>query len=223
MTETAQDLQAPSTLQVAHRTRTADGEPRGGDFTVLVGLPGGAVGLGIGDVAGHGRAVAGVAHHLQQAMHAAAQAGSPPAAVLARLNHELLTLDEDVIATAAYAVVHPPSGTLVHSSAGHLPFLCAAAEGATSLKTPAGLLLGACPDAAYEEGIVALPPGSTLLAYTDGLVERRGEDLDAGLRRLERTAGAAAGRTLLQQVDEVFARLGADSTDDVTLLGLRCC
>ncbi|GMA87900.1 hypothetical protein GCM10025868_31500 [Angustibacter aerolatus] len=69
----------------------------------------------------------------------------------------------------------------------------------------------------------SLPVGSTLLLYTDGLVERRGEDLDAGLERLRRFVGDAVGRGLsLEDVcDAVVDRLASDAEDDVALLAVR--
>jgi serine phosphatase RsbU (regulator of sigma subunit) len=202
----------------------------GGDFVVVVPLPDGRIGVGVGDVAGHGGAASEAMRSLHGAMRRAAATGAGPAEVLTTLDAEVCALDVDGMATAAYAVVDPASGTLVHASAGHLPLVCLSRDGARLMEGPVGLPLGvgagfgAAADgvaAAYEEEVVAVPAGSTVLAYTDGLVERRGHDIDAGLAELLEVAAGVAGHALAEQVDAVFGALATGSRDDVTVLGLR--
>lgn len=222
------DLLAVTALS-AHRTRAAHHATSGGDFVVVVPLPDGRVGLGVGDVAGHGGAASEVMRALRAAMRRVAATGAGPAEVLRTLDAEVGALDVDGMATAAYAVVDPASGTLVHASAGHLPLVCLTRDGAWLLEGPVGLPLGlgagfgGAADgvaAGYEEEVVAVRGGSTVLAYTDGLVERRGHDIDDGLAELLRVAAGVAGHGVADQVDTVFRALATGSRDDVTVLGL---
>ncbi|GAA4968998.1 PP2C family protein-serine/threonine phosphatase [Kineococcus glutinatus] len=218
---TSRHAQPRRTSQAARRSRTSDGGPRGGDFCVVVALPDGRTGVGIGDVAGHGAPVAGLMVRLRAAMRAEAAGGTAPAVLLQRLGALLGALDPDAMATAAYAVVDPATRTAVHASAGHLPFVCAAGGGAWVVQAPVGPPLGVCDDIRHEEQVTALPEGATLLACTDGLVERRGEDLDAGVQRLCRAVRDHAAADVADHVDAVFATLAPGSSDDVTLVGVR--
>lgn len=207
-------------VDIARRTLSAGGAG-GGDFTVVVPLPGGSVGIGIGDVAGHGEAVTGTMRHLRRAMLGTGATGAPPGEVLSRLNRLVLALDDDLVVTATYAVVHPGPRTVVHASAGHLPLLCAVPDDVWPVRADVGVPLGVDRTAGYAERIAALPAAATLLAYTDGLVERRGEDIDAGLLRLRTAARAGGDLPLSLQVGRIFLALAAGATDDVTLVGVR--
>src|SRR4051794_21188654 len=225
MTQTAHRPRPLAASEVAHRSRVAGGGPCGGDFAVVVTLPDGRLGIGVGDVAGHGNEVSGLMRRLRGAMFEEALTGAAPDALLARLNARLAAMDAESMATAAFAVLDPASHTVVCASAGHLPFLCVtgdgAGEGAWPAQVPVGLPLGVCADAGYDTALAVLPPGASILAYSDGLVERRGEDIDAGLRRLADLAGTWSGSGLRHLVDGLFPRLGASSTDDVTLVAVR--
>ncbi len=172
-------------------------------------------------MARHGGEAAGLKRLLRGALRTAASAGGAPGVVLAGLNYVLLGAGDDCLATAAYAVVHPASGTVLHSSAGHLPLVCSGPGGARTLDGPVGLPLGVVAGVQYEEGLTAVPSAGTLLAYTDGLVERRGEDIDVGLRRLLEAACTASTGSLPAQIERIFADLTEGSRDDAGLLGLR--
>lgn len=169
MTTTVHDLLTVTTLS-AHRTRAAGHATSGGDFVVVVPLPDGRLGLGVGDVAGHGGAASGVMRALRAAMRRVAATGAGPAEVLSTLDAEISALDVDGMATAVYAVLDPVSGTVVHASAGHLPLVCLTRDGAWLLEGPVGLPLGlgagfgaaaACAAAGYEDEVVAVPAGCT--------------------------------------------------------------
>jgi serine phosphatase RsbU (regulator of sigma subunit) len=98
------------------------------------------------------------------------------------------------------------------------------ADGRVQLLTAAhtDLLLGVNPDALRRESLVTLDPDAVLLLYTDGLVERRDQDLDQGLDRLQRTLVDLAGLTLDELCDELLTRMVPASTDDdVALLAFR--
>jgi serine phosphatase RsbU (regulator of sigma subunit) len=108
--------------------------------------------------------------------------------------------------------------------AGHLPPLAVNPDGSVAeLATGKGdLLLGVDPDALRRESVVTLDRGSTVLLYTDGLIERRDADLDAGLIRLRNTVAELADRPLEELLDEVLERLvDGHPEDDVALVAVR--
>jgi serine phosphatase RsbU (regulator of sigma subunit) len=110
---------------------------------------------------------------------------------------------------------------ITFANAGHLPPLVIDGGSATFVETAVGPPIGVTRSAAYGSVTVAMPPGSTLLLYTDGLVERRNETLDDGLERLRTTAATADGplETMLSRVLTELTPGGAD--DDTAMLGLR--
>jgi PAS domain S-box-containing protein len=191
---------------VAVRYMPADGEPVGGDWIDVFTLPDGRIGLTVGDVAGHGIGSAATMSRLRYALRTLANTGAGPADVVSRLNQathldELLTSADIEIATVVHAQFDPRSGVLRHCSAGHLPLFCVDAvdgpgapgpgartgagmgsgAGVRVLPAASGPPIGVVPDVEYTEHVEFLEPGCTLVGYTDGLVERRGRDLTAGL------------------------------------------
>ncbi|MCZ9342488.1 serine/threonine-protein phosphatase, partial [Streptomyces sp. TRM76130] len=111
---------------------------------------------------------------------------------------------------------------LKHSSAGHPPPLLTTWEGESRyLEEGSGLLLGMDPAMPRSTACTVLPARSTLLLYTDGLIERRHESLDRGLDRLRRHAAALAREPLETLCDELLIGLGADSADDIAVLAVR--
>lgn len=112
---------------------------------------------------------------------------------------------------------------LAWSNAGHPPAVLATGNGrARLLEREPDLLLGLDPRVPREEHTVDLPPGSTLLLYTDGLVERRGEPLETGLDRLAGMLAELAAQPVQVLVDERLSRLLPESgEDDVALLAVR--
>ncbi|WP_130494318.1 PP2C family protein-serine/threonine phosphatase [Motilibacter rhizosphaerae] len=202
-----------STTATARRSRVAGGAAAGGDVSVVRTLRDGRVVLAVVDVSGHGEDAAPLAARLERRLRALAAVGTTPACALAALDAELRDADDEALATAAYAVVDPVAGTAVCASAGHPPLVVVDAAGATLLPVPPGPPLGLA--SAYDD--VVLPVGGLLLAYTDGLVERRGEDLDSGLDRLLATLEAGDAQDVGGLVDGVFSALAVGSDDDVLL------
>jgi serine phosphatase RsbU (regulator of sigma subunit) len=149
--------------------------------------------------------------------------GHDPAEVLTRVDRLVQGLETATLASLAYARLEPLSGgahgwRLRYSNAGHPPLMVRCPDGSTVVLDDApGVLLGVH-DGPRITAEVVLQPGSTLLAYTDGLVERRSEDLDIGLARLRQalTEGPADVDDL---VDHLLDTLG-DSEDDVAVLAL---
>ncbi|MEU1504003.1 SpoIIE family protein phosphatase [Kitasatospora sp. NPDC005748] len=203
----------------------------GGDWYDVVPLPGGHVGLVIGDVQGHDVHAAGIMGQLRIALRAYAAEGHPPAAVMARASRFLADLDTDHFATCTYAEVNVDYGVVYAVRAGHLDPLVRRADGtATVVQVAGGLPLGIAPDEEYRVTRFSLDPGETVLLCTDGLVEARGMDLDDGIARLaEVVAGPLAesreghADPLEELADRISSQV-ADSSereDDIALLLLR--
>jgi serine phosphatase RsbU (regulator of sigma subunit) len=195
----------------------------GGDWYDVMGLPGGQVGIVIGDVVGHDLQAATAMGQLRAALRAFAVDEPSPAAVLSRLNHAAALLDLTDMATCLYAIYNPATGELRWSSAGHLNPLSMCSAGLGRLLTgEPGPPIGATPAAVYVDRGFALPEGGSLLLYTDGLVERRDTEIDEGLARLESVHGPYSDPDSL--CDAVLAALLVDAaprTDDVTVLALQ--
>jgi serine phosphatase RsbU (regulator of sigma subunit)/anti-sigma regulatory factor (Ser/Thr protein kinase) len=162
----------------------AVGAQVGGDWYDVVQLPGGEVGLVMGDVVGHDLHAATEMGQLRSALRAYAAEGLPPDEVLRRLNR-LCTSQEPVpMATVLYAVLDPVRGSLRVANAGHCPPLIRAGDECYLLEQPPHPPIGAVPEVQYTTVQHPLPAGCLLVLYTDGLVERRGLSLDEGLDRL---------------------------------------
>jgi PAS domain S-box-containing protein len=212
-------------LEVAARYIPAASEAEvGGDWYDVIPIDSSRVGLVMGDIAGKGLAAAAMVGRLRSAMRAYALEGREPADVVGSLNQLVWSEVEDSeMATLVYVVVDPAEGTYTWVNAGHPPPLILAADGTTSfLEGPRSVPLGVMPFPTFEEGTAPVPEGSTLLLYTDGLVERPGELLDDGFDRLA-VAARGADKGADKACDQVLAALvptGA-MADDVALLALH--
>jgi len=218
-------------LAMAARYRPSERAAQvGGDWYDAIELPGDRVGLVIGDVVGHGVQAATLMGELRAALraYAVAEPGSP-AAALELLNALVArTHKSRMVATLLYMVVEGDGARVRFASAGHLPPLLMDADGATRFLEHRGSPpLGIEERAAFAEWEGELAPGSTVLLYTDGLVERRGETIDAGLERL-RTALGAGPADLEELCSHVLDRAAGDGRDrvgrmrdDVALLMVR--
>ncbi|MFJ8542540.1 SpoIIE family protein phosphatase [Streptomyces sp. NPDC093586] len=214
-------------LQMAARYAASSATAQvGGDWYDSFVVPSGDTAVVIGDVTGHNLDAAIAMSQLQSMLRGiAVDREEPPAEVLRRLDLANHTLHREAIATCVYGVVKGSAEgpwELCHSSAGHLPPLLTTRDGETRyLDQGAGLLLGMDPEAARPTACDVLPAHSTLLLYTDGLVERRDEVLDVALERLRRHTAALAREPLDTFCDELLIGLGADSADDIAVLALR--
>jgi len=214
----------------------------GGDWYDLFALPDGAIGVAIVDVMGHDLAAAAAMGQLRSVLRSYAYEGSSPSVVLDRLDRLVqdfemaqlataiygrLVLDDQPAASAADAGVGGGrSGTLLFTNAGHLPPLLRLPDGTVRvLRRGAAPLIGAVPPGLTRrgEGAALLPAGSLLLLYTDGLVETRTADIDAGIDALSATLAALDLRTSPDEICDALltamARPGQD--DDIALLALR--
>ncbi len=131
------------------------------------------------------------------------------------------TLDLPQLVTVLYALLDPGKGTAEVISAGHLPPSVIRVDGSLErFVVPSSPPLGAG-EHPREPVVVTLAASDTLLKYTDGLVERRGEDLDTGLDRLMHAAGCLHGQVSDQQLRLLADELRQTGHDDVTLLAIR--
>ncbi|MDX6339751.1 MAG: hypothetical protein QOG05_7091 [Streptosporangiaceae bacterium] len=198
----------------------------GGDWYDAFRLPDGRLAVATGDVMGKGLTAAAGMGRVRNALRALALTDPRPAAVLAGLDRLFTAteLDEQVT-TVAYLVVDPVTGEGLAGNAGHLPPLLLSRDAPPRLDTTeAGTPLGwACPRQQY---VFRLPPGTTAVLYSDGLVENRRRGLDSGLDELVSVAAQARpgmvedpARLLEYLVDRMLT--GYEQDDDVTVLVLH--
>jgi anti-sigma regulatory factor (Ser/Thr protein kinase)/putative methionine-R-sulfoxide reductase with GAF domain len=172
-------------LALAARYYPAAAAPLGGDWYDAFMLPGGALGLAIGDVVGRGFRAAALMGQLRSALRAYALDGGSPVVIVSKLNVLLRQIEPGGSATLLYLMLDPASGEITLSSAGHAPPLVAAADGTREfLQLPSSVPLGVAANVAYDEQSLQIEPPARLLLYTDGVVERAGESLEDGLERL---------------------------------------
>jgi hypothetical protein len=204
----------------------------GGDWWDVHDLGGGRTGIGVGDVAGRGLAAAVVMGQARSAMHTAALAGLSPARILSLLDLHLADLvrrgtaagggDHPQFATASYAVIDRVAGTLTVANAGHPPLLVRCPGGATKVAhappgPPLGIGVGG-----YAELEVPFTPGCMLAAFSDGLVESREMDVDAGVELLRRHVDAEPVDDLERTADRLLDAMdGRTGQDDVVLVLLH--
>jgi serine phosphatase RsbU (regulator of sigma subunit) len=191
----------------------------GGDWYDVITLPSGELGLVVGDVVGHDLAAATAMGQLRNALRAYALDDFSPAGVLTRLNRAADLLDVVELATCIYAILDPRTLTVRWSSAGHLAPLVSDESGTAGLAAvDPGPPLGALPKPGYVDSVLQLRHGDALVLYTDGLVERRGESIDAGLDELAAIRGPHPSADAM--CDLLFSTLLGDRprADDVTLL-----
>ncbi|MFI7316992.1 PP2C family protein-serine/threonine phosphatase [Streptomyces venezuelae] len=198
----------------------------GGDWYDSFPLPGGPTTLIIGDVTGHDLRAAITMSQLRNMLRGiACDRQEPPGQILRRLDLAHHTLYPHSTATCVYALLHERtdgSWLLEHSSAGHLPPLLITHEGDTRyLMGGRGLLLGVDPHGERPHASDVLPARSTVLLYTDGLIERRGESLNTSLTRLRQHAAALAREPVDTLCEELLTGLAAQHGDDVALLAAR--
>ncbi|NEA63327.1 SpoIIE family protein phosphatase [Streptomyces sp. SID12488] len=213
-------LEAPG-LRVAVRYRPAETQHLvGGDWYDAVVLPSGLVLLCVGDVAGHGIEAATSMVVLRNALRGLAVTGAGPGQLLSWLNMVAHHLTGVVTATAVCGLYDPDRHTLRWARAGHLPPVLVRGNEATALPLIAGLLLGALPEATFEEHEVQLAVDDTLLMYTDGLIERRDRSVEESLAQLL-LAASTVPPTLDQQLDRLLTYSKSDTDDDTCIVGVR--
>ncbi|MFG2088015.1 MULTISPECIES: SpoIIE family protein phosphatase [unclassified Spirillospora] len=198
----------------------------GGDWYDSFVLPDGATVLAIGDVAGHDLGAAVGMSQLRNMLRAlTADRIAPPGEILRRLNTAMETVAPDTTATCILSRIEQPEPgrwQFTHAAAGHPPPLLFTPGGrGRFLKGATNPLLGVPVNRPYRSATEPLPPGSTLLLYTDGLVERSDEDPDTSLSRLRSRASALAPGPLEHFCDGLLEHRPPTGTDDIAMIALR--
>jgi PAS domain S-box-containing protein len=212
-------------LEVAARYKAAAAEAEvGGDWFDVIPTPSGGVGLVMGDVAGKGLAAASMVGRLRSALRAYALEGHDPAHVVEQVNRLLWAeAAESQMATLLYMVVEPSESRIDWVNAGHLaPLLVNGFDAPEFLEGSGSVPLGVLPFPSYEKESATMEPGSSLVLYTDGLIERPGQHLDDGMAEL-----AERVREAPEDPEELCEHLlrtlvpAEGAPDDVAILALR--
>jgi serine phosphatase RsbU (regulator of sigma subunit) len=192
----------------------------GGDWYDVFTLPSGHLGIVVGDVAGHGLRAAVVMGRLRSALRAYALECDDPAEVLTRLDRKITHFETGNLATVLYAMLSPDLNHFRISAAGHpLPVLAAPERAAGPLALPIDAPVGTGWKVDRHSTPVEFVEGTTMVIYTDGLVERRGQVIDRGIRRLcaaiQAEPADAVCRTVISRMDVAAAN------DDIALLAVH--
>ena len=193
----------------------------GGDWYDVIAVGRDRLFVVIGDVAGRGINAATTMASLRYAIRAFASQGDSPEQILEKLNALSGIAPEGRFATVLCAIVELSTGMVRIANAGHPTPLLLHGPAARFVQTPVGVPIGVMPEARYDSVTVNVTGGTTLLAFTDGLFERRGETVDVGMERLRAAAAGGNGSLpgLLDLVVDGLAEPGR--ADDAALLGLR--
>jgi serine phosphatase RsbU (regulator of sigma subunit) len=199
----------------------------GGDWYDAMALPGKRAYLAVGDVVGHGLAAAEDMTQLRNAGRTLAIAGYQPAGILEELARVTDWATSGKFATLAAAIVEPDVSVLTYATAGHPPILIRRAKTGTveippPAEGPALCLPGDPGSSQYTEGQTSFDVGDIMLMYTDGLIERRGEDLEEGIARVaQRLQAWQPGEPLGSLCDGLIASLSAEpQLDDMCVLAV---
>jgi serine phosphatase RsbU (regulator of sigma subunit)/PAS domain-containing protein len=213
-------------LQIAVRYQPAAQEAQvGGDWYDAFVTATGSTLVVIGDIGGHDRTAAarmGQVRNLLRGM--AYDSDDSPAVLLGRLDTAMQGLGLDALATALLARVEPADDgyRLRWANAGHLPPVLRTGDGRLQvLDDESDLLLGLDADAERHERTTALPTGSSLVLYTDGLIERRDASLDAGIARVTQAVARLGDADAEATADAVVTAAGSSNEDDIAVLVLR--
>ncbi|MFJ2651664.1 SpoIIE family protein phosphatase [Streptomyces sp. NPDC087420] len=221
------DLPHVETLELAAHYQPAEHTAEvGGDWYDAFLLPDGDLALVVGDVTGHDIQAAARMSELRNMLRALAvdRPEEDPGSILQRLDRaqaHLRLADAATVVLARLRAGKDGAWRLSWSTAGHPPPLVVSADGTTRYLDEAhAMLIGLLPATARPTVTTELPPGSTLLLYTDGLIESRTQDIDSGLGRLRGYTAAHHTQPLDRLCIDLARHLG-DTRDDITLIGAR--
>ena len=208
-------------LEIASRyVAGADGVDVGGDWYSLVEIDDERFAFVVGDVSGRGVGAATIMAQLRYTVRAYLMEGHGPGAVLEMCSRQLDIAVDGHFATVLVGVGDLGSREITVANAGHLNPLLVSGEQTRFVDTTVGPPIGIGPST-YAETTVAMAPGSTLLAFTDGLIERRGEDIDRGFERLA-DAATDLGPTLEGVLSRLLTTVAeATAGDDIAILAFR--
>jgi serine phosphatase RsbU (regulator of sigma subunit) len=207
-------------IEFAARYEAAPGSAIGGDWYAFVPLRGGRLGLAIGDVAGHGLAAVAEMAHVRFSLRSLSYLHDDPTEVLSQLSELVRVFSPDTMVTALYGTIDPRSRCFEFAIAGHLPPMVCGPDGCELVEVRADPPLGL--GEAYERHRLFLRSDQTLVAFTDGLLERRSESIARSLQRLTATAvpGPRVPDALCQHLmHEMLVDLPND--DDAAVVAVR--
>jgi phosphoserine phosphatase RsbU/P len=193
----------------------------GGDWYDVFTVPSGELWLVTGDVAGHGLPGAIIMGRTRSAMRAYALLGGPPEEVLTLTDRKLAHFEARAVVTALCVTSKPPFDEFRVCSAGHVPpALAVPGQPTTFVDVRPGPPLGAVPGKRRSAVVVPFPLGAVMVLYTDGLVERRGQTIDAGLAELRSAVSTDHADEVCNQV---LKRLvgSRPPRDDIALVAVR--
>jgi PAS domain S-box-containing protein len=207
-------------IEYAVRYETASGSAIGGDWYAFVPLRDERLGIAVGDVAGHGLAAIAEMAHVRFALRSLAYLHDDPTVVLAELSELVRVFSPDTMITALYGTLDPRSGCFEYSLAGHLPPLLCSEGGSELIEVPADPPLGL--GETYRTHHLSVEPGTTLVGFTDGVVERRSESISRGLERL-RDRAAQGPRHPDALCEHLMQEMLSEqpSTDDAAVVAVR--
>ena len=212
------ELPQPAGWQLDARYQPSAGGHVGGDWYDALTLPDGRLAIVVGDVAGHGLEAAGAMSQLRNSLRAYLLIGQGPAEALAALDQLVGWVLPGQMATLVVALIDTSDGSVELASAGHLPPCLLHEDGRVDeLAVNGGLPLGVTSDK-LPTTTLTLGPGDGLVLFTDGVIERRTESLDAGISRLQ---SCFTGVDPMGAMDAALNSRDPLSTDDATLLVLR--
>ncbi|NCT91422.1 SpoIIE family protein phosphatase [Cellulomonas sp. APG4] len=213
--------QLPAGYELTQVFEPSGTDALGGDWYDVTALPDGRVVLMVGDVAGHGIAVAAITAQIRHALRAYLVDDGGAAAALGRISSLISTLLPGELATVVAAEVCPTTNEVLVSRAGHLPALVVRADGAHFVAGADGPALGLDlgPAGTFTSASVHLEPGDCLVLYTDGLVEERGAQMSTSLERFR--ARAAEVGPDREALGRALRAAGPTTSDDVTLVVLQ--
>ncbi len=213
--------QIPGVQASARYEAGEEGVDVGGDWYDVIDMDDQRLLLVVGDVSGRGLRAATTMAELRYAIRAYAAQSDGPAEILTKISRLVDVQESGQLATVLCASVDMNSRELSVTSAGHLPPLLLSNGGGQYLNAEVGLPIGVEAGTVYRSTTVAIPPKATFVAFTDGLVERRGESIDAGLDRL-RTAATGHDVGLPELLGRLVSEMAnGRSEDDIAIVGVR--
>lgn len=208
-----------SNLEIASEyVAGAQGVDVGGDWYSVIGLGEEQFGFVVGDVSGRGIDAVAVMAHARFTLRAYLLDGNSPDAALEKCSRQFDISDDGHLTTAIVGLGNSRTGEVTFASAGHPAPLLITDRGVEYVPINPGLPLGAGPST-YEPTTITLTPATTVFCFTDGLVERRSEDIDTGLARLSGIVSESHGQPVGHIVDHALRTLrGDDASDDIAVM-----
>ena len=221
---TSPQITVPGVSWAARYAPGAEDLTAGGDWYDVIDLGGGRVGVVVGDIVGHGIMAAAAMGQVRSAMRALAPREGP-VGVLEALDSFVETTGQGSLSSLAYVVIDPAAGTAEYAVAGHPPPLLRRPDGSAEFVHDArGPLLGIGAPTTRRSLVLPFEPGSTIVLYTDGLIERRGEQIDVGLGELAEAVQEAPSLAHPEGVcDRLLRRFTSAhaAPDDITVLAVK--